>query len=207
MSWRNLLRPLLGPVLRAGQGLLAPRMVYGQRSGDGSWRAHSRISTHACIEHRPGLRLGDHVFIGHFSLLDASGGLELGEGCQITNHVSVLTHSSHRALRLAREAYWGDAAPPGLERAATRLGAWSFVGPHSVIAPGSRLGRGVLVKAYSYVSGEVPDFAVVQGQPARVVGDTRELDAQWLAQQGSAVDEAVRQAWAAWAGRTDDACP
>jgi acetyltransferase-like isoleucine patch superfamily enzyme len=42
--------------------------------------------------------------------------------------------------------------------------------------PGSRIGRGVLVRAYSYVDGEVPDFAVVAGQPAVVVGDTREGD-------------------------------
>jgi acetyltransferase-like isoleucine patch superfamily enzyme len=31
------------------------------------------------------------------------------------------------------------------------------------------------------VSGEVPDFAIVGGQPARVVGDTRTADSEWLA--------------------------
>ena len=56
--------------------------------------------------------------------------------------------------------------------------------------------RGVLVKACSYVSGEVPDFAVVQGQPARVVGDTRTLDAAWLREHPEA-----RAQYDAWAGR------
>jgi acetyltransferase-like isoleucine patch superfamily enzyme len=46
--------------------------------------------------------------------------------------------------------------------------------------PGSRLGRGVLVRAHSYVDGEFPDYAVVGGQPARVIGDVRELDAAWM---------------------------
>jgi acetyltransferase-like isoleucine patch superfamily enzyme len=178
--------------------LTAPRMVYGLRSGDGQWRPHSRVSTHTCIDGRAGLRLGDHVFIGHFNHLDASAGLEIGEGCQITNHVSVLTHSSHRALRLMRDAYWGHPAPAGMERAPTRIGEWTFVGPHSVIAPGARIGRGVLVKAYSFVRGEVPDFAVVEGQPARVVGDTRERDRAWLQAQRGQVDPALADAYEAW---------
>jgi acetyltransferase-like isoleucine patch superfamily enzyme len=192
------MKRLLRSAARAWRRLFAPRMVYGLRSGDGQWRPHSRISTHAGIDGVPGLRLGDHVFIGHFSHLDAAGGLEIGDGCQITNHVSVLTHSSHRALRLEREAYWGHADPAGMERAPTSIGAWTFVGPHSVIAPGARIGRGVLVRAYSYVRGEVPDFAIVEGQPARVVGDTRERDRAWLAGHRDRLDASVQQAYEAW---------
>ena len=65
-------------------------------------------------------------------------------------------------------------------REATVIGAYTFIGPHSVVAPGSRIGRGVLVRAFSYVSGVVPDFAIVGGQPAQVIGDTRQLDQAWL---------------------------
>lgn len=192
-----------------GLGLLRslqPRMVYGLRDGSGAWRAHSRISTHSCIEQAAGLRLGDHVFIGHFNFIDASGGLDIGEGCQVTNHVSILTHSSHTALRLERQAYWGHPQPAGMLRGSTQLGPWCFIGPHSVLAPGTRLGRGVLVKAYSHVRGEVPDFAIVEGQPARVVGDTRALDRDWLQEHGHALgaDEcaALAAAYEAWAAST-----
>jgi len=181
--------------------LVAPRMVYGQRSGDGQWRPHSRISSHTCVDGRAGLRLGDHVFIGHFNHLDASGGLDIGDGCQITNHVSVLTHSSHRALRLMRGAYYGHPAPVGMTRAPVVLGPWTFVGPHSVIAPGARIGRGVLVKAYSFVRGEVPDFAVVEGQPARVVGDTRERDRDWLRAEADRLDPAIAADYEVWLSR------
>ncbi len=180
------------------QRLVAPRMVYGQRSADGSLRVHSRIGTHTHVEARGALELGDHVFIGQFNFIDASGGLRIDEGCQITNHVSVLTHSSHRALRLERERYWGHDAPAGLQREPVVLGAWSFIGPHSTIAPGTRLGRGVLVKAYSYVAGEVADFAVVEGQPARVVGDTRELDRAWIERHAGEVSPETRAAYEAW---------
>jgi acetyltransferase-like isoleucine patch superfamily enzyme len=188
---------------RAWRHLVAPRMVYGLRSGDGQWRPHSRISTHSCIDGAAGLRLGDHVFIGHFNHLDASGGLTIGTGCQITHHVSVLTHSSHRALRLERERYWGHARPAGMVRGETALGDWCFIGPHSVIAPGTRLGRGVLVKAHSHVRGTVPDFAIVEGNPARVVGDTRDSDRAWMQAQGPAFDPAIRAAYEAWVAEVD----
>jgi acetyltransferase-like isoleucine patch superfamily enzyme len=174
--------------------VMAPRMIYGVRGADGQMRAHSRISTHTVVEVPQQLALGDHVFIGHFNFIDASGGLTIGEGCQITNHVSVLTHSSHIALRVCGRAYWGHAQPPGLVRAPTVLGPYCFIGAHAVIAPGTVLGRGVLVKAYSYVSGRVPDFAVVEGQPARVVGDTRRLDAATLS-----VHPQMREHYERWA--------
>lgn len=185
-------RLLLNPLLAA----LAPRMRYGMRSGDGRWRPYSRISSHCVIECPGRLQFGDHVFIGHFNFIDASGGLVIGDGVQITNYVSVLTHSTHRALRVEREAFWGHTAPAGMQRAATSIGEWCFIGPHCTIAPGARLGCGVLVRAYSYVSGEVPDFAIVQGQPARVVGDVRDDDRAWLAGQPTA----VRERYEAWLG-------
>jgi acetyltransferase-like isoleucine patch superfamily enzyme len=80
-------------------------------------------------------------------------------------------------------------------RRPTHIGAYTFIGPHSVVMPGSRIGRGVVVKAYSYVDGEVPDFAVVGGQPAVVLGDTREHDRVWLD-----AHPAQRGHYDAWAG-------
>jgi acetyltransferase-like isoleucine patch superfamily enzyme len=162
------------------RALFAPRMHYGVRSGDGTWRPHSRIGSATAIESPRGLVLGDHVFIGHFNYIDASGGLRIDDGVQITNHVSVLTHSTHRALRLEREAFWGHAQPAGVVRESTTIGAWTFIGPHCTVAPGARIGRGVLVRSHSYVAGTVPDFAIVEGQPARVVGDVRDGDRRWL---------------------------
>lgn len=178
------------------RALLGPRMLYGWRRADGRWLPHTRISSAARIEAPECLDIADHVYIGPFNLIDASGGLTLGEGVQVTTHCAVLTHSSHRALRLAGRAYWGAAKPAGFERAATRIGDFTFIGAHSLVAPGSCIGRGVLVRAFSYVSGDVPDFAIVGGQPARVIGDTRTADGEWLARHPE-----CRADYEAWAGR------
>lgn len=180
---------------RFWRALAAPRMLYGWRRADGVWLVHTRVSSSTRVENPERLDIGDHVYIGHFNLVDASGGLTLGEGVQVTSHCALLTHSSHHALRRAGRRYWGAPEPAGFLRAPTQIGPYTFIGPHSVIAPGSRVGRGALVRAFSYVSGEVPDFAIVGGQPARVIGDTREVDEAWLARHPE-----CRADYEAWSG-------
>ncbi|WP_281915082.1 acyltransferase [Caldimonas thermodepolymerans] len=168
--------------------LVGPRMLYGYRRADGTWLPHTRISTATELQCPQRLQIEDHVYIGHFNFIDAAGGLAIGEGTQITSHVSVLSHSSHVAARLMGRRYWGHPAPAGMRLAATSIGPYCFIGPGAVIAPGSRLGRGVLVRAHSYVDGEFPDYAIVGGQPARVLGDVREIDAPWLEQHPEAAE-------------------
>ena len=189
-----MLRALLNALRRR---LSSPRMLYGWRSADGTWLPHTRISSATHVEAPERLAIGDHVYIGPFNFVDASGGLAIGEGVQVTTHCALLTHSSHHALRRAGRAYWGAPEPAGYVRAATAIGAYTFIGPHSVVTPGSRIGRGVLVRAFSYVDGEVPDFAIVAGQPAQVVGDTRQIDEAWLREHPQA-----RADYDAWVQRT-----
>ena len=180
---------------RVGRALLF-RMVFGEASL-GRRLPHTRISAASCIEHDDRLQLADHIDIGPFSLLEASGGVTLEEGVQITSHVVITTHSSHRALRLLGRAYvdWAGARP-GWIAGPVHIGAYSFIGPHALIEAGTRLGRGTLVRAGSIVRGEFPDFAVLEGRPARVVGDTRERDQAWLQR-----DPELRAHYDAWAGR------
>lgn len=172
-----MLKYLLLSLLRR---LVRPRMVYGFRRADGTWLPHTRVSTATDLESPDQLHIEDHVFIGHFNFIDASGGLYLGEGTQVTNHVSILSHSSHQAGRLMGRAYWGDPHPIGFVRRPTHIGPYCFIGAGAVVMPGSRLGRGVLVRAHSYVDGDFPDYAVVAGQPAALIGDVRDLDAGWI---------------------------
>lgn len=176
------------------------RIVFGERS-QGRWLPHTRISPSSCLEHEEHLVLGDHVYIGPFNFLEASGGLTLEEGVQVTSHVSIVTHSSHRALRLLGRDYAGGPADvrgarPGWIGGPVVIGAYSFIGPHSLIEAGTRLGRGTLVRAGAQVRGQFPDFAVLEGRPARVVGDTRAGDEALLQRHPEA-----RAAYEAWAGR------
>lgn len=191
--WRGWLNRLRRRVAHA----LLHRVVFGELSG-GCYRAHTRIAPSTCIEHEERLQLADHVFIGAFNFIEASGGVTLGEGVQITHHVSIVTHSSHRAMRLLGRTYvgWpGDQPRPGWVAAPVQIGPWCFIGPHSLLEPGTRLGRGCIVRAGSVLRGDYPEHAVIAGNPAVVVGDAREGDAKALA-----ADPSLRAHHEAWAG-------
>jgi acetyltransferase-like isoleucine patch superfamily enzyme len=171
------------------------RRVFGERS-QGRNLPHTRISPSTCIEHEDRLVLADHVYIGPLNWIEASGGVTIDEGVQITSHVVIVTHSSHRAMRLlGREYVRWHGAMPGWIAGPVHIGAYSFIGPHSLIEAGTRLGRGTLVCAGSFVRGEYPDFAVLEGRPARVVGDTRRSDEALLARHPE-----LRRHRDAWAG-------
>lgn len=163
----------------------APQMVLGyRRKIDNQFLPQTRISNTTSISGEHNLDIADNVFIGHFNTLDASNGLMIGTGCQISNYVSVTTHSSHIAIRLYGVHYIEhNGRHHGYITGKTVIKAYTFIGPHSTIMPNVTLGKGSLVKAYSYVaSGTYPDFAILCGNPAKVVGDTRDLDKELLHQ-------------------------
>ena len=156
------------------------RVLFGERSG-GQLLAGTRISPSTCIEHEDQLTLADDVFIGHFNFIEASAGVTIGRGTQVTNFVSIVSHSTHRAVRVAAQLT-GAELDVAVIRAPIAMGERCFIGPHSTIEAGSTLGHGTLVAAHSRVRGVFADFAVLSGSPARQVGDTRRLDAPWLAE-------------------------
>ena len=158
--------------------------VFGEEQG-GRLLPNTRISSASVIEHEDKLVLGDNVFIGAFNFIEASGGITIEEGVQVTSHNAIVTHSSHRSQRLLGPAYVTWPVPPGSERPGwisgpIHIGAYSFIGPHSLIEANTRLGRGTLVCAGSFVRGTYPDFAILEGRPARVVGDSRRADERAL---------------------------
>ena len=191
------MRPLLNRWRRWLWRQLFYRMVFGEQGRAGQALPHTRIAPSTCIEGEAGLELADHVFIGQFNFLDATAGLRIAEGVQITNFVSIVTHSSHRSIRLLGRAYASrQGVVPGYVRAPVEIGAYSFIGPHSVIEAGTTLGKGCLVTAGSRVRGTFADFAVIGGNPAQVVGDTRTQDARWLAAHPEYLP-----AYESWAGK------
>jgi len=158
--------------------------VFGEQQG-GRLLPNTRISSASVIEHEDRLVLGDNVFIGAFNFIEASGGITIDEGVQITSHSAIVTHSSHRSQRLLGPAYTTWPTPLGSERPGwisgpIHIGAYSFVGPHCLIEANTRIGRGTLVCAGSFVRVTFPDFAILEGRPARVVGDSRHADERAL---------------------------
>ena len=193
-AWRGTLNRWRRRIAHA----LLHRVVFGETSG-GRYLPNTRIAPSTCIEHEDRLQLADHVFIGAFNFIEASGGVTVGEGVQITHHVGIVSHSSHRAQRLLGRAYasWPASATeprPGWIAGPVHIGPYCFIGPQVLIEAGTRLGRGCIVSAGSVLRGDFPAFSRIAGNPARVVGDSRDGDARWLAEQ-----PALRAHYDAWA--------
>jgi acetyltransferase-like isoleucine patch superfamily enzyme len=159
--------------------LFSPRMIYGYYS-HGKLLSRTRISNSTWIDYPQNLEIADNVHIGHHNFIEASHHITIEEGCQITNFITITTHSSHISVRLYGNLTPPDNPPKGYMTGPIRIGKYTFIGPYSLIMPGTTIGKGCLVHAYSMVKGVFPDFAVIKGNPARVVGDTRELDVPWL---------------------------
>ncbi len=191
-----MLRSWLNRIRRRLWRLLFFRLLFGERSSDGRILPHTRIGPSTCIEHEERLHLEDHVFIGHFNFIEASHGVTVGEGTQITSHVSIVSHSSHLSQRLMGRAYAGARATPApaFVSGPVHIGPYCFIGPHSVIEANTRLGRGCIVAAHSRVRGDFAEFSMLAGSPAVCVGDTREADARLLQQHPEW--QAHYEAWA-----------
>jgi len=164
------------------RSLKAPRMVRGYLDSSGQWRPRTRISDTVFMYRSENIRIADNVFVWHYSILDGTGGLDIGAGTQVGAWVGLFTHSSHIAIRLYGDHYQDvpEADKVGFQTAATSIGRYVFIGAAAKVLPGVSVGDGALISAGSMVTKDVEPFAVVTGSPAEVVGDTRRLDKRFL---------------------------
>lgn len=162
--------------------LKAPRMRWGYKDSSGVWRERTRISDSVSLYHPERIAIGDNVFIGHYSHLDGTGGLVISKGCQIAGWNGIYTHSSHVSIRLYGEHYVevDEDNKVGYFTAPVRLEKYVFLGVAARVFPGVTIGKGAFVQAMSVVTKDVDEYQIVSGYPAKVVGDTRGLDAKYL---------------------------
>ena len=107
--------------------------------------------------------IGSGTWIGAFTVIDGSGGLEIGDGCDISSGVHIYTHSSARRCVSGRQY-------PTVERAAVRIGDRVFIGANAVINMGITIGDEAIVGAGAVVTHDVPARTIVAGVPARPIG-------------------------------------
>lgn len=106
-----------------------------------------KISSHSFI--CEGVHIEDGVFIGH--------------GVMFTN--DLYPRAVNDDMSLQTEADW--------TLVETRVRTRASIGSNATIIAGVTIGEGALVGAGAVVTKDVPDYAIVAGVPARVVGDAR----------------------------------
>jgi acetyltransferase-like isoleucine patch superfamily enzyme len=108
--------------------------------------------------------IGDHSWIGPFTLLDGTGILKIGHHCAISTGAQILTHDTVRwALSGGQESY---------DYAATVIGDCCFIGTHAVVTKGVTIGSQCIIAAGAVVTNDVPNNSIVGGVPAKIIGRT-----------------------------------
>ncbi len=177
---RNIFQALGRVYLRFFANQARPIMIYYHRNFQGEKCNNIRISSSTVLGNKEHLILNKNIYIGHYCRLDASNGIEIGEGVQMASYCSIVTHSSHKSIRLYGDRYLDFNDHIGYIKGSVYIGKYTFVGPHSFIMPNTTIGKGCIIKAYSYVYGDFPDFSIIAGNPAKVVGSTIDSDRKIL---------------------------
>lgn len=113
------------------------------------------------------ITMGNDVWIGYFTLIDGSGGLEIGSKVSISSGVHIYTHDStaYRQHDLVKDTINGS----HIHRARVKIGNNVQIGANSVVAPGVTIGDNVVIGALSYVNKDIPSNSVAVGAPCKVI--------------------------------------
>jgi maltose O-acetyltransferase len=109
------------------------------------------------------VRLGSHIYMGPGATMNSRGGVTIEDGVSFGPFLSIYT-ADHRYDNAEAIPYDSVALlrPVVIKR-------YVWVGGNVIIAPGVTIGEGAIVAAGSVVAKDVPEMAVVGGNPARVL--------------------------------------
>jgi acetyltransferase-like isoleucine patch superfamily enzyme len=144
-----------------------------------------KISTRSEVELSPNLKIGENTTIGSFTKIKASDGLlkigknvSISEGCDISSGEKGITIGDDCMLGphvniIGNNYRYDNLEVPIREQGTTSKGVVIksnvWIGAGSTILDGSHIGSGVIIAPNSLVSLKIPDNAIVQGNPAKVI--------------------------------------
>lgn len=106
------------------------------------------------------LVIGARAQVGDHAILDARGGLRIGDDVNVSTGVQVWT---------AQHAW--DRPGFDFQLAPVEIGDKAWLGPRVVVLPGTVVGEGTVVAAGAVARGELAPYALYGGVPARKLAD------------------------------------
>jgi acetyltransferase-like isoleucine patch superfamily enzyme len=153
-------------------------------------RFHCMVSLRAEVELTPHLAIGEGSCIGSFTKVKSSDGpLTIGKNVDIATGCFLSSHAA--GVRIGDDCLIGpnvsivgnnysyeDLATPIRLQAKTsakgiRIGANVWIGAGCAILEGAEIGSGAILAPNSVVSSAIPENAIVQGNPGKVIFSRR----------------------------------
>lgn len=126
--------------------------VFSDNLGEGSYVAAPINGS--CVN---SMKIGKNVYINTNCLAMARGGITIEDGVQIAANVQLLTNNHDPYERQV------------LTCKPIHIKEHVWIGAGATILPGICIGKNAIVGAASVVTKDVPDYAVVVGNPAKIV--------------------------------------
>ena len=112
------------------------------------------------------VRVGKNTWVGPFTVLDGSGGLEIGDYCSISAGVQIYSHDTvNWAISGGKQAS---------EYGTTKIESNVYLGPNVVVARGVTIGEGSIIGANSFVNKNIPANSRAWGNPC-VIAAPKEI--------------------------------
>jgi len=135
--------------------------LYGCTIGNGT-KVGAFVEVQADATIGDNCKISSHTFICSGVHIDE--GVFVGHGVMFTNDIYPRAVNPDGSLQT--EADWSVVE--------THIRRRASIGSNATILAGITVGEGALVGAGAVVTKDVPDFAIVAGVPAKVVGDVRQ---------------------------------
>ena len=111
------------------------------------------------------VNVGRNTWIGPFTVLDGSGGLEIGDNCNIASGAQLYSHETVSwVLSRGKMEYI---------RAKTIVGDCCYIGPNTVVSMGIKIGNHCLIGANSLVTSNLDDYSIAAGSPCKIIGKVK----------------------------------
>lgn len=156
-----------------------PPRLRGARIGTGSY-----ISPRAVLQEHARIVIGQRTLVGrHVELVPQGGSITIGNDCSLNNHVvfygagGITVRDGCRiatgVVIVAFNHGYDDLTLPIRRQPITARGVVVedevWIGARSILLDGVTVGSGSVIGAGSVVTHDVPEYAVVAGNPARVL--------------------------------------
>lgn len=114
-------------------------------------------------KYSPIIKIGEKTSVEQFLHLTCANKIVIGKNVVISANV-LITDINH-----SYEKIHMNAISQALEVKEVSIGDYSFIGMGSKIMPGTKIGKNCIIGANSIVVGEIPDYCVAVGTPAKII--------------------------------------
>jgi acetyltransferase-like isoleucine patch superfamily enzyme len=115
--------------------------------------------------------VGPHTYMGAGTeLREFEGHITIGDYCSIADVVTIMAGGEHKTDRVSTfpfDVKMGVGNLTSFSRGDVVIGSDVWIGSRAIILPGVNIGHGAVIGAGAVVTGDIMDYSVAVGVPAR----------------------------------------